>query len=518
MPVNETEEFLAHFGVKGMRWGVRRDERRQQKSQTEGGTFKERRESKKDFKESNKGLDVKRGQRSSAGDGQKRKRQEGWQADIDWLHNNTGKVVGRGTEKGLVELRQIHKTKYGGQDMTKAPNKLRRRYNVDAAMALTKAMNKEANTLGASPTGKIAIRASALPDGTIMIRGRSSSAIGRKAETVALLGLAGTMMDDNGIGQDAFEGTYLSHTDEITLDILELEYDARGLVVGVKSNKKLLEERRSMGQSDLEEDLGLTQSALNELDEFLAHVGVKGMKWGVRKSREERRAARTLRVQEKAVKNIEKQEQYTARAKAKEAAAKAKTETADARASAATAKLESKLAKDQERFAKKEARSGHDDPINDVVTDKKGNLRDVDGLVGKTDRDASKQRANAAKGVRTLDDATLKAYTQRLDTEKKLKQAIAEDQNPRKTAAKKIISDSGKELAKKALVGAGSAAVFYLISTKGGKEPWRVKGDAVGAGKLLSGAPKSSGKDAFVIPNILAGPPPSLNSRKARPF
>lgn len=244
-----------------------------------------------------------------------------------------------------------------------------------------------------------------------------------------------------------------------------------------------------------DEDMAVAMSNLDELDAFLAHYGVKGMRWGVRKSLEERRAERTLKVQERAVKKIEKQEQLTARAKAREAAAKAKTETQDARAAAATAKLESKLARDQARFAKKEARSGHDDPINDVVTDKKGNLRDVDGLVGRTDRDASKQRINAAKDVRTLDDATLKAYTQRLDTEKKLKNAIAEDLNPGRTAAKKLISDSGKELAKKALVGVGSMAVFYGISRMSKTHDF--KPNPEGIANILSGKGKTSGADGF---------------------
>ncbi len=242
-----------------------------------------------------------------------------------------------------------------------------------------------------------------------------------------------------------------------------------------------------------DEDLEVVMS--DQAVEFLAHHGVKGMRWGVRKSAEERRAERTLRVQEKAVKKIKKQEEFTARANAREAAAKAKTEAQDARAAAATAKLESKLARDQARFAKKEARSGRDDPINEIVTDKKGNPRDMEGLVGKTDRDASKQRINAMKDVRTLDDDTLRAYTQRLDTEKKLKNAINEDLKPGRTAAKKLIGDSGKEVAKKALVGVGSMAVFYGLSRMSKTHDF--KPNPEGIGNLLSGAKGSSAAGAF---------------------
>jgi hypothetical protein len=239
----------------------------------------------------------------------------------------------------------------------------------------------------------------------------------------------------------------------------------------------------------------MPDETMEETSAFLEHFGVKGMKWGQRRSAEERRADRTLRIQEKAVKKIKKQEEFTARAKAREAAAKAKTETQDARSAAATAKLESKLARDQTRFARKEARSGHDDPINQVIVDKTGNPRDINGLIGKTDRAATKQRLDAAKGVRTLDDDTLKAYTQRLDTEKKLKNAIAEDVNPRKAAAKKLMGDAGKDLAKKALVGAGSMAVFYGLSRMSKTHDFKVNPEGVAG--LLSGKGKTSGADAF---------------------
>lgn len=265
-------------------------------------------------------------------------------------------------------------------------------------------------------------------------------------------------------------------------------------------------------------DGNMAQSDLDELDAFLAHFGVKGMRWGVRRSAEERRADRTARVQARSEKSIAKAKEYqtraeakTAVANAKTAAAKAKVATADAKTGEATARLETKVAKRETKLAKTEARTGVDDPAN-------GYVRESSALAGKSDRQAVGNRKGAAKDVRTLDDQTLKAYTERLSTEKRLKDAIAEDTAPKKTAAKKLINDVGKDLAKKALIGAGSLAIYYVLSTKGGKEPYRVKSSAEGMGRLLSGAPKTSGKDAFTVPKFNSPPPPSINKRKAKSF
>jgi 2'-5' RNA ligase len=254
---------------------------------------------------------------------------------------------------------------------------------------------------------------------------------------------------------------------------------------------ELKSEDLELAMDGFDENLGLSQSDHEAGLAFLAQSGVKGMRWGVRRSREERRADRTAKVQAAAEKKVAKAEQYTARANAKAEVAKARTATADAKAAAANARLETKLAEKQAKFAKAEARSGKDDPAN-------GLIRDTSGVVGSSNRESMKLRDAAAKDVRTLDDKTLADYTKRVDTEKKLKQAIKEDQAPAKTATKKLIADAGKDVAKTALVGAGSMAVFYLLGRVGasrGQNP-KPKINWEGAANTTTNS-KSKAKDAF---------------------
>lgn len=234
-------------------------------------------------------------------------------------------------------------------------------------------------------------------------------------------------------------------------------------------------------------DEDLTQSDLLEGEDFLAHFGVKGMKWGQRKSAAERRHDRTVKIQEKAAASIAKSQELQARAEAR-------TAKADAKAAASTAKLETKVAKKEAALAKTEARIGVDDPSNSYV-------RPSSGIAGKTNAESVRLRADAAKSARTLDDATLKAYTQRIDTEKKLKQAIAEDASPRKAAAKKLIGEAGRDVAKTALVGVGSLAVYYAIGRMSGTHKLKFNPEGA-AGVLTKG--KSSTKDAFTSVDKMA--------------
>mgnify|MGYP006339064617 CR=1 FL=1 len=283
----------------------------------------------------------------------------------------------------------------------------------------------------------------------------------------------------------------LLHADDISVTI-DLIYNELGHIV--EFSPRVPKELRSafLDIVSADENQALSQSDLDELDAFLAHVGVKGMKWGVRRSVEERRADRTARVQARAEKSIARSEQYTARATAKAAAAKAKTETAKAKTEAATAKLETKLAKEDTKLAKTEARTGKDDPSNGRISDRDS------GVVGNSNRQAKNLRDAAIKDVRTLDDQTLKAYTERLNTEKKLKDTIKQDQAPGRTATKKLIADAGKDVAKTALIGLGSMAVYYALAKVGAKKGRNDEPliDFEGMGSTTTKG-KSNTKDAF---------------------
>jgi len=123
-------------------------------------------------------------------------------------------------------------------------------------------------------------------------------------------------------------------------------------------------------------------------DEFLAHYGVKGMKWGVRRTQSQLTRAASKR---------------------------------------------------------KEAR----DP--------------------NTPEGAERARRKAAlQNRRTINDADLDKLVKRLETEKKLKNLVEEDLSGGQKAAKMILSDTGKQVAKQVLAGVAVAAVSIAIGNKMG--------------------------------------------------
>lgn len=77
-----------------------------------------------------------------------------------------------------------------------------------------------------------------------------------------------------------------------------------------------------------------------------------------------------------------------------------------------------------------------------------------------------KERAKRFKAVnnrRTLSDEELKARIERLSAEKKLKQLTEEDLTPGRAVAKRIMSDSGQTVLRKAATGAGTLLVGAVI-------------------------------------------------------
>lgn len=126
--------------------------------------------------------------------------------------------------------------------------------------------------------------------------------------------------------------------------------------------------------------------------DFLAHYGIKGMRWGVRRSDAELRRAR----------------------KERKAAAKAE---------------------------KKEEKQ----PSN---------------------RSVSKKRKDVKKQLRTMSDADLDKFVNRLNTEKKAKDLVEADLTPGRKAAKMIASDTGK----KALAAVAAYATVKAVQKKFGDE------------------------------------------------
>lgn len=67
---------------------------------------------------------------------------------------------------------------------------------------------------------------------------------------------------------------------------------------------------------------------------------------------------------------------------------------------------------------------------------------------------------------RQLSDSDLKSFVERLGNEKKLKDLVNEDLSPGKTAAKKILSDSGQKVAKTVVAGAALYGIKVAIERK----------------------------------------------------
>jgi len=471
-----TQTFLAHYGVKGQRWGVRKSISSQERlaKRSEKKTAKNEKAAAKLVKIQTKNAKAERkAQKEAAGvdranarkaanpekPGKLGSKKEWRQKSL--TQETAMKVLDDAGPRIVNDLRAL------GQSLPDRPLKGRERraYDRQAVDIINQHLDTSARSIvGVSPNGRKTATASMSPNGTMVMRITRTKTAERRANLAVGLGTASYILAqaDDDVDFEEFE--------------LKVARDKNGFIKGLEL---------------IDAELGLAQSDLDNGTSFLEHYGVKGMQWGVRRSREERRADRTAKVQAAAEKKVAKAEQYTARANAKASVAKARTATADAKAAAANARLETKLAEKQAKFAKAEARTGKDDPANGLV-------RDTSGVVGKSDREAKSLRDAAAKDVRTLDDQTLKAYAERLSTEKKLKDTIKQDQKPGRTATKQLIADSGKQVAKTALVGAGSLAVYYLLGRlgerKGANE--RPKPIYPNIGDTMTN-PKARAKDAW---------------------
>lgn len=76
------------------------------------------------------------------------------------------------------------------------------------------------------------------------------------------------------------------------------------------------------------------------------------------------------------------------------------------------------------------------------------------------------QRQKVSDKRRQLSDHELKKYIDRLQEEKRLKTLVAEDLNPGKTAAKKILSESGQKVARTVIAGAALYGVKAAMEKK----------------------------------------------------
>lgn len=230
-PIEAGEEFIAHYGVKGMRWGVRKNRQ---------GKVKARSIMKKDRKiEDDK--------------------PQGYTNAFRKKHDALARTYVSARPKVKKAIRQINKSeKYKDKDL-KRDAKLRAQYHAEISKAVTDQLNAAAVLKGTTREGfrlnfEYNIDKSMFPDVTVkQVPNMATRAQDRK---------------------EARETRKLRHADEEETDdesvmTLNAIRDANFFVIDFEVDEE------EMSQSDIGE-------------EFIAHYGVKGMKWGIRKPRIDR--------------------------------------------------------------------------------------------------------------------------------------------------------------------------------------------------------------------------------------
>ena len=226
---NNVEDFLAHYGTLGMKWGVRKNRMGMVKARA---TMTRR-----DTKES------------------------GWASapTTDTFNQTYNKVARKAAGKIRGSIRRINSDpRFKGQDFRK-PSALRTEYHKAISSAITDQLNAAATLKGRSPGRKFELRFNfdiekgAKPTATIR---QVDTRKGRKVQKQEAKAIR------------RYENLKHSSEDDMVLGV---KLDEMGYIIGLDR---------------LEE--AMAHSAVND---FLAHHGVLGMKWGVRKDRGNRKAA-----------------------------------------------------------------------------------------------------------------------------------------------------------------------------------------------------------------------------------
>ena len=213
--LDEDEAYLEHYGVLGMKWGVRRD---QKALDREAG-----RSAKKEAKQAKK-LD---------------------KADTKWARKNATarqyfKVYNEAASRFNQEISSINsKPEYANADFNK-PSPLREKYYKELSSTMEKHLNDASKSIiGESPTGAQFVFTYDVTEG--MPQGRY------------------TPKDE------------LKHDDDGSIKLI-VKSDGKGRILSVNFPSLMAH--------------SLIDEVLDE-DDFLAHYGILGMKWGVRRSRGE---------------------------------------------------------------------------------------------------------------------------------------------------------------------------------------------------------------------------------------
>ena len=315
----EDGDSLAHYGVKGMQWGVRKDRHGKVKP---GSVLKKvgkdpmHKKNKVSKKEAIREFNEKRAPR-------------GYDFHYEKKSDALRKTMLKAQPKIKKEIKRLNKSeKYKDADLRTA-SKLRDQYYKDVSDAVTKQLNASADLRGASRNRKYKlhfeydVQKDVYPE--ITIRSNEVGA-GRKE-----------------VKKQARQTRKVSHSEEQVVESvtkLKVRWSSTGHI-----------EQLSLPSTDVEHGSALISNMLE--DDALAHYGVKGMKWGVRKSRAQRSRDRKRRAKEQSEKRQLRSEAKVERLKLKQKEVAQKKKLAEKKRELARAKptrAERKIAEQESRM------------------------------------------------------------------------------------------------------------------------------------------------------------------------